>query len=314
MNKHNFIGEMKSGMEVDGYYVLVRKAEKLTKHGDPFLSMVLSDSTGRADAVMWKEGVTKWGTDFERNQVVRIKGKTEEYNDKVQIVAERVGVADPNNYDSKWFLPISPVSVENIITQIKENLEIIKDEKLKELVNLFLSDEELFSKFETAPGAVNLHHAYLGGLAHHTLGVMNLCLDMASRYPNISRDLLIVAALFHDIGKIQENTWDVSFARTADGDLLGHIIQGIQIVRPMIEKVSLDKETRLNLEHCLIAHHGFYEYGSPKLPMTREALALHLADYADSHFDEFDRILEEVAHGEGTGPIRFLDNRKLYNL
>lgn len=314
MKDHVFISGMKSGMEIDDYYVLVRKAEKLTRNGDPYLTMIISDSTGRLDGVMWKEGVSKWGTDFNKGQVVRIRGKTEEYNERIQIIAERVGIADENNYDKKWFLPVAPVSIDSVITQLKENIALVKDKELKQLVDIFISNEELFEEFSTAPGAINLHHAYIGGLAHHTLGVMNLCIDMSNRYSSLNRDLLLVSALFHDIGKIRENNWDIGFTRTASGDLLGHIIQGLQIIRPMLDQVNLDEKTKLNLEHCLISHHGYYEYGSPKLPMTREALALHLADYADSHFDEYERMLEGIDEGEGTNSIRFLDGRKLYNL
>ncbi len=311
---HVYIDELKSGMDIDGYYVLVRKEEKLTKHGDPFLKMVLSDSSGKCDAMMWKEGVEKWGTDFESNTVVRVRGRTEEYIEKVQISVNRIGVADENNYDKEWFLPVAPVEIIEILSEIKNITDDIQDESLKELVSHFMSDKELYNDFTTAPGAVSLHHAYLGGLAHHTLGVMKVCLDFASRYPDLNKDLLIVAALFHDIGKTKENNWSISFGRTAEGDLLGHIIQGVQILKSMLEDVKLEKEIRLNLEHCMVSHHGYYEYGSPKLPMTREALALHLADYADSHFDEYNRILEKIEVGEGTSPIRFLDGRRLYNL
>jgi 3'-5' exoribonuclease len=314
MREHLFISDMKSGMDIDDYYVLVRKAEKLTRNNDPYLTMILTDSSGRLDGVMWKESVAKWGTDFKKGQVVRVRGKIEEFNDKIQVNAERVGIADENNYDKKWFLPVAPVSVESIITQLKDNLALVKDENLKQLINMFMSNEDMFEQFTTAPGAVNLHHAYIGGLAHHTLGVMNLCIDMSNRYSALNRDLLIVSALFHDIGKISENSWDVGFTRTASGDLLGHIVQGLQIIKPMLDRVYFDEKTRLNLEHCIISHHGYFEYGSPKLPMTREALALHLADYADSHLDEYERMLEGIDEGESTNSIRFLDGRKLYNL
>jgi len=311
--KHTFIEEMKSGISVDDYYVLAKKSDKTTKNGDPYLRLTLSDSTGRIDAMMWSDSIEKWGNDFEVNTVVRIRGKVGEFDSKPQLTIERIGVADEANYSPTWFLPLSPVSVEEVIDKIKKHCDSITNASLKELANKFFNSE-YFDDFFHAPGAANLHHAYIGGLAVHTLGVMDICCDFTNRYSTINKDLLLVAALLHDIGKTVENSWAVTFSRTPEGDLLGHIVQGVRIVDSLLSGIELEEKLRLNLEHCLVSHHGYYEYGSPKLPMTREALALHLADYADSHFEEYDMLLRDIDEGACTGSIRFLEGRKLYNI
>ena len=185
---------------------------------------------------------------------------------------------------------------------------------MKNLTKAFFDDEDIFFAYKTAPGAVSLHHAYVGGLAVHTLGVMKLSYEFANLYNTINRDLLLVAALFHDIGKTIENSWDLTFRRTNEGELVGHLIYSRDILKSLLSNVELDYNLALNLEHCILSHHGQYDFGSPKLPMTREAFALHIADLSDSRFEEFDKLLEPILPGQSTEPVRFLENRRLFKL
>ncbi len=310
---HIFISDFQKGQEIDDYYAVAKKLKKSTKAGSFFISLILSDRTGRVDAIVWNTTLAKFGEDYNENQVVRVCGRVDEYDGKIQIVVEKIGIGDPTKYESSWFLPQSPIPVEDIMRQINAMVASVGDEKLKQMAVSFLGDENLSQSFRVAPGAVYLHHAYLGGLAAHTLAVMKFCDSLCQLYP-LNRDLLIVAALFHDVGKMVENTWELIFKRTIEGELVGHLIISRDILREFTKSTGIAPEVALHLEHCILSHHGQYLYGSPKLPMTREAFALHVADLADSRFEEFERELKNIAQGESTEPIRYLDNIKLFNL
>ncbi|HNY61718.1 MAG TPA: OB-fold nucleic acid binding domain-containing protein [Caldisericia bacterium] len=310
---HTFISDFQKGQEIDDYYAVAKKTKRSTKNGSYFISLTLSDRTGRVDAVVWNATLTKFGEDYNENQVVRVCGRVDEYDGKVQIVVEKIGIGDATRYEASWFLPQSPVPVDDVMKQILSLVASVKDEKLKLLAESFLGSEDYSPNFRVAPGAVYLHHAYLGGLAVHTLGVMKICDFLCQLYP-LNRDLLIVASLFHDVGKMVENTWELIFKRTIEGELVGHLIISRDILREFTKSVGIATEVALHLEHCILSHHGQYLYGSPKLPMTREAFALHVADLADSRFEEFERELKNIAQGESTDPIRYLDNIRLFNL
>lgn len=311
---HVMISDFAKDQEIDDYYVCVKKVLKQTKNGDGYISVTLSDRTGRIEGKMWKEAVAKCGDDFEQDKVVRIKGKISEYDNKMQIVIERAGNGDPSKYDLGWFLPQSPYPIADVLAEMDAILDEIQDAKLRDVVTVFKSNEKMYEEFKIAPGAVALHHAYIGGLAVHTLGVIKFAKSICALYPTLKKDVLLTASLFHDIGKMVENTWDLTFKRTSEGELIGHIIISRDILRECMAKVGLDAHTALNLEHCILSHHGHHEYGSPKLPSTREAYALHIADLADSRFEEYDRLIANLAPGESTEPIRFLDNVRLFNI
>ncbi len=314
MNNHVFIKEFTPGQQFQDYYVCLKKTERQTKEGKPYIQFTVSDKTGTVDGKMWENSIKEFGADFAEKSVVVIRGRIDLYEGRLQMIAERIGKADPKNFDQSWFLPQSPVEITDILSELNELLTSIKDHGLKRVVGAFFDDPEIADSFKTAPGATNLHHAYIGGLAHHTLCVMKFCDHLAQLYPAIDRDVVLTAALFHDIGKTRENSWDLNFERTDEGELIGHIIISRDIFQKCAHIAELDPRLTIHIEHCILSHHGAYEYGSPKLPMTIEAFALHLADLGDSRMDEYFRMLEKVPEGGSTDRIKFLDNRKLFRL
>jgi 3'-5' exoribonuclease len=315
VNNHTYIKDFANGQQISqDYYVCTKKIERQTKDGKPYIQFTVSDKSGQIDGKMWDNAIKEFGADFSEKSVVVIRGRIDLYEGRLQMVADRIAKADSKNYDATWFLPQSPVGIADILTEMTVLLSSIKDHGLKRVVGAFFDDPEIADNFKTAPGATNLHHAYIGGLAHHTLCVMKFCDHLTQLYPTIDRDVLLVAALFHDIGKTKENSWDLSFERTNEGELIGHIIISRDIFRDCAKRSELEPRLTTHIEHCILSHHGSHEYGSPKLPMTVESFALHLADLGDSRMDEYFRMLEKVPEGGSTDRIKFLDNRKLFRL
>lgn len=314
MNNHVYIKELSSGQVFQDYYVCLKKSERQTKDGKPYIQFTISDKSGTVDGKMWENSIKEFGADFSEKTVVVLRGKADLYEGRMQVIADRIGKADPKNFDPLWFLPQSPVEITDIMNELGELVSSIKDQGLKKVVGAFFNDSEIADSFKTAPGATNLHHAYIGGLAHHTLCVMKFCDHLTQLYAGIDRDVLLVSALFHDIGKIRENSWDMCFERTDEGELIGHIIISRDIFLACAKIAQLEPRLTMHIEHNILSHHGIHEYGSPKLPMTVEAFALHLADLGDSRMDEYFRMLEKVPEGGSTDRIKFLDNRKLYRL
>ena len=315
MNNHTYIKDYQQGMQfAQDYFVCMKRADRQTKDGKPFVQFTVSDKTGQIDGKMWDNSIKEFGADFSDKMVVVIKGKIEMYEGRLQMIAERIAKADPKNYDPLWFLPQAPVPIEEIMKDITDLTTSIKDLGLKKVVDAFFADSEISADFKSAPGATNLHHAYIGGLAHHTLGVMKFCDKLSLLYPTLDRDVMLVASLFHDIGKTRENSWNLYFERTDEGELIGHIIISRDIFLACAKIAELEPRLVIHIEHSILSHHGSHEYGSPKLPMTAEAFALHLADLGDSRMDEYFRMLEKVPEGGSTDRIKFLDNRKLFRL
>ncbi len=311
---HTMIADFAKDQTVDDYYVCVKKIKKLTKNGDEYIFVILSDRSGRIEGRMWKESIERFGDSFEASQVVRIKGKVSDYDGKMQLILERAGIGDATKFDKSWFLPQSPFDLDQAQKEIQMIMGEVEGAQLKELVKAFFDDEQLAENFKVAPGAVSIHHAYIGGLMVHTLGVLKLCKAFCGLYPSLSKDVLLCAALFHDTGKMFENTWDLMFQRTLEGELVGHLIISRDILKSCIAKVSVEPNIALALEHAVLSHHGQYEYGSPKLPMTREACVLHLSDLADSRIEEFESLLKNIPPGESTEPVKFLEHRRLFNI
>lgn len=315
MNNHVYIKDFQHGLQISqDYFVCLKKTDRLTKDGKPYVQFTVSDKSGQIDGKMWENSLKEFGADFTEKSVVVFRGRVDLYEGRLQMIADRIGKADPRNYDSSWFLPQSPIEIAEILAETTSLLSSIKDHGLKRLVGVFFDDPDIIDNFKNAPGATNLHHAYIGGLAHHTLCVMKFCDHLVQLYGNIDRDVLLVSALFHDIGKIKENSWDMCFERTDAGELIGHIIISRDIFLQCAKVAELDPRLVMHIEHNILSHHGVHEYGSPKLPMTVEAFALHLADLGDSRIDEYFRMLEKVPEGGSTDRIKFLDNRKLFRL
>lgn len=282
LEKQTYVRDMSPGIRIDDHFFLAEASLGQARNG-PFWKLTLQDASGRVDAKIWSPASRDYDG-LASGMFVRARGMVESFRDQPQVNVESLGVVDPGDVDLVHFVPAGEHSPEDLF----QRLEMLLKEHLKfkpwlKFCRKVLDDEKIRSSFINAPGAKTVHHAYLGGLLEHTLAVAELCMDTCDRYPQLDRQLLLTAAAFHDLGKAWELTPGPVFDYTDQGRLLGHIVIGLDKLRPFLARAKdLDENLKLQLEHVILSHHGEYEYGSPRLPMTAEALVLHHMDNLDA--------------------------------
>lgn len=269
---------MSPGSPVEGRYLVARKELRQGGRAGVYLDLTLCDPTGRVPAKVW-ENAGEITERFQQGDVVAVQGMAETYRGELQLRLDSVRAVPDDEADPTAFLPRSQKDMAVVERRLAEVAKSIVTPDLRELVTGFFRDPEFRRGFFTAPGAKVMHHAYVGGLAEHTWEVVEICLCVAEVFPQLDRDLLLTAAILHDIGKMEELRWDTAFDYTDVGQLVGHIVLGERRVREAAEAISdFPEELRLRLSHMLLSHHGTKEYGSPVEPMTAEAIALHHAE------------------------------------
>ena len=239
--------------------------------------------------------------DFDALDYIDVMGDVTSFAGAMQLNIKRVRKASEDEYNPADYLPVSENSTDDMYSQLKAFIDSVQDSYLSALLkNLFIEDEKFIKAFEGHSAAKTVHHGFIGGLMEHTLGVARLCDYMSKAYPVINRDLLITAALLHDIGKTRELSSLPLNDYTDEGQLLGHIIIGAQMIHDLIKEIPdfpLDLENQL--VHCILAHHGEYEYGSPKKPALAEAMALNLADNTDARMETMKELLNNAGEEAG---------------
>ena len=287
------------GAPFSGYFVIEHVEIRKHRTGEPFLRLVLSDKTGTFQALWWKPPKDADLTVFKKGDVVFVEGHVEYFNGNLQPKLTQIRVAREGEYDPKKFVCESRFPVEEQFTQLLELIESINNPFLKKLLESFFYDDRFVEEFLRAPAGKTIHHACIGGLLEHTLGVAEICETVAKRYKSIDRDLLITAAILHDVGKVHEYSVETAIDRTDEGILLGHLYMGCEMVAFKIAEIEgFPKELKTKLIHCILAHHGQYEHGSPKKPKTLEAVALAYADALDSKVKGFEEFIERELGGE----------------
>jgi 3'-5' exoribonuclease len=308
-----YISQFGSGDVIDSVFLVQRKELRTTKNGSLYIQTQLADRTGVIDARMW-DASSRFFESLENESFLRIKGKTEIYQNRMQLIIISIAKTDQSEIKLADYLPSTEKDVNNMFSELKSIVNSIKQPHLKKLVTIFFEDKELCKKFCTAPAAVQYHHAFLGGLLEHTMSVAQLGIKIAPLYPTVNRDLLICGILFHDIGKITELCYDRNLHYSDEGQLVGHLISGIQIVDEKAKQVEGFPKTLLDLlKHMILSHHGEYEWGSPKLPMTVEALTLHYLDNLDAKIHAFNKAIanDKDLKDNWTGFNKMFD-RKLF--
>ncbi|MBE5968439.1 MAG: HD domain-containing protein [Lachnospiraceae bacterium] len=287
-----YIQELRENDYIKNEIYLCKTKQMLTgKSGKNYVSLLLQDKTGTVDAKIWD--LNSETGQYEAMDFVHIDARVTTFQDALQLNVSRIYKAQEGEYYPEDYFPMTSQDIEGMYQEIKKFISSVKEPNLKALLEqFFLKDDEFIKKFKGHSAAKSVHHGFVGGLLEHTLSVTKMCQYFAETHPIIHRDLLISAALFHDIGKMQELSSFPENDYTNDGQLLGHIFIGANEVSAQIKKMSkfpvkLEKE----LLHCILAHHGELEYGSPKKPATIEALALHLADNADAKLETMTEIL-----------------------
>ena len=286
----------REGMHISDVYLCKNKQIALTKAGKEYGNLVLQDKTGTIDAKIWDLGSPGIGN-FETMDYVYIDADVTVFMNSNQLSIKRIRKADESEYIPGDYLPVSKKDIGLMYEELLGFVRTIKNPYLRRLADSYFTEDKEFAKaFQFHSAAKSVHHGFVGGLLEHTLSVVKLCDYYAGYYPLINRDLLITAAMFHDIGKTKELSAFPENDYTDDGQLLGHIIIGTEMVGARIRSIpGFPEKLAAELKHCILAHHGELEYGSPKKPALIEALALNFADNTDAKL----QTMTELLHGAG---------------
>ena len=289
-----YIETLREGERVSEVYLVKFKQAALTKPGKSYDNVILQDKTGTIDAKIWDPGSV--GIDeFEAMDYVAVTGDVTSFQGNLQMSIKRARKVGEGEYDPKDYLPVSQKDIDQMYEELKALIASVKNPYLNQLLNAFFGDADFEKRFKFHSAAKSVHHGFVGGLLEHTLSVTKNCDYFANTYPILNRDLLLTAAMFHDIGKLQELSTFPENDYTDAGQLLGHIMIGAEQVGMKIREISgfpviLENE----LKHCILAHHGELEYGSPKKPALAEAVALSFADNIDAKMETVTEMFHNV--------------------
>ena len=305
-----YIETLREGEKLGDIYLCKSRQSALTKSGKAYENVILQDKTGTLDAKIWDPGSPGIG-DFDALDYVYVVGDVTSFQGSLQLSIKRATRADEGEYDPSDYLPMSRKNIDEMYQELMNYMKKIKNPFLLKLAESFFVDNEAFIRlFKNHSAAKSVHHGFVGGLLEHTLSVVKLCDFYADQYDYLNRDLLITAAMFHDIGKTKELSAFPANDYTDDGQLLGHIVIGVELVGLGIRRIpDFPKRLASELKHCIVAHHGELEYGSPKKPALAEAAALNFADNTDARMETFREILMGTATtDEWLGYNRFVDS------
>lgn len=295
-----YVKDLKEGDRVFDIYLCKHKQAAVTKNGKPYENVILQDKTGTIDAKVWEPNNPGIG-DYDALDYIEVYGEVNSFQGVLQVSVKRIRVCNDGEYDPAEYLPVSSKSINGMYNELLELIGSIENPYLKKLLEAFFVEDEAFVKaFKNSSAAKTVHHGFVGGLLEHTLSVTKLCDYYCGAYPILKRDLLLAAAMCHDMGKTKEISPFPQNDYTDDGQLLGHIVMGSQMVAEKAAGIEGFPHGLLaEIQHCILAHHGKYEFGSPKIPALIEALALNYADDTDAKLETFKEILE--SNSENTG-------------
>jgi len=295
-----FIAEIKPQQELASLFVAADKQLRTARNGTQYLNLKLSDKTGDITARMW-EKAAEAALNFRAGDIIFVRGRSELYQDKLQLNIAEILPVPPGGFDPSDFLPVCPYDRDVLFEQLEKLLANVADGPLKKLCAAFMADAALMAKFRLCPAARAMHHAYIGGLLEHTVSVVTLIYRICNHYPDLDRDLMITGAFLHDIGKIEEFVYDTHIAYSDAGRLVGHMVLGTQMLDEKIRAIEgFPRETALVLKHLILSHHGEAQFGAVKLPASKEAIALHFADDLDAKINAVRRILSKAGDEEST--------------
>lgn len=303
-----YIETLKDGERISEVYYVKQKQIALTRTNKEYGNVILADKTGQIDTKIWD--LNSGGIqEFEVGDFVDVSGQISSYNGSLQFKVERIRVANEDEYVISDYVPSSRYDVEDMFKELLGFVDSVKNEYLKQLLNSFFRNDAIFVKaFKNTSAAKTVHHGFTGGLLEHSLSVTRLCDKMAANYDYLNRDLLISAAMLHDAGKTRELSEFPKNDYTDEGNFLGHIVIGYEMVMEKIKKIEGFPEIlKLEIGHCILAHHGELEYGSPKKPAIAEAIALSMADNIDAKLETLREALEAKDTNDWIGFNRWLD-------
>jgi len=303
LQKVTFVKDLVPGVPVRDLFCITSAKNGQAKNG-PYWSLTLEDATGSVEAKIWSPASQAYDN-LAQGQFVLVEGMAGSYRDKPQISVDRLEIVPAEAIpDMSLFVASSETSPAELLAELEALCrDQIRHKPWRKFCLKVLGTLDIRERVLNAPGAKAIHHSYLGGLLEHTLAVCRICAAFCDLYPSLDRDVLVAAAMFHDLGKAWELTSGAVRDYTDEGRLLGHIILGLEVLEPFLKKAQdLDPEFVTHFKHIIVSHHGEYEFGSPKRPKTPEAFVLHFADNADSKlntvFGAFSRDSDEGEEGD----------------
>lgn len=304
-----YIRDYKESDKIFDIYLCKHKVSAMTKNGKPYESLILQDRTGTIDAKIWdpnNAGIA----DFEALDYIEVYGDITSFQNALQVNVKRIRKCQEGEYDPADYLPVSKYDIEEMYGELLAYIDKVKNPFLNELLqSFFVADQDFINAFKKSSAAKTVHHGFVGGLLQHTLSVVKLCEFYCRAYPRLNRDLLISAAICHDMGKIKELSLFPQNDYTEEGQFLGHIVIGTEMVGEKIRSIpDFPALLASELKHCILAHHGEYEFGSPKKPAIMEALALNFADNTDAKLETFTELLDNTTETGWLGFNRLFDS------
>ena len=304
-----YIKEYKDGDRMLGIYLCKHKVSAVTKNGKPYDSLILQDKTGTVDAKVWDPnhaGIAE----FDSLDYIEVHGDITCFQGALQVNVKRVRKCQEGEFDPADYLPVSKYNIEDMYAELLVYIDKVKNPFLNELLqDFFVADQDFITLFKKSSAAKTVHHGFVGGLLQHTLSVVRLCEFYCQAYLKLNRDLLISAAICHDMGKVKELSLFPQNDYTEEGQFLGHIVIGTEMVSERIRKIpGFPVLLASELKHCILAHHGEYEFGSPKKPAIMEALALNFADNTDAKLETFTELLDNATETGWMGFNRLFDS------
>jgi len=308
-----FVEDIRPGDSIEQAFLVREKDLRTSRSGSLYIDLELMDKTGVVPAKFWDASQLLYGS-FDRGDFVAVKAIAESYRDRLQLVVTHLRRLEPSEADITEFLPQTKKDVGALLARLREVAAGVGNPHLRALLEAFLGDREFVARFKQVPGGVSIHHASLGGLLEHTVAVVELALVVAERYPNLDRDLLVAGSILHDVGKVESFDCSRGFRYTDAGGLIGHLPLGASMVERRAGAITGFPRPLLDhLLHMILSHHGDYQYGSPVLPATAEAIALHYLDNLDAKLNAFETaLLADIDEADEWTEWSRVFNRRLF--
>jgi 3'-5' exoribonuclease len=297
MSRH-YVSQLAHNEQVDQVFLASSKQLRPNRNGNLYLQVDLSDRSGSINARLWNASETDY-KNFENGDYVHVDGSTQLFQGNIQLIATRIRKARPDEVNEADYKTLQSDEIQQFQHRLTKILGKLQSRPLSRLVDAFLSDKDFMAKFTQAPAGMKNHHAYQGGLLEHVVNLMELILVVAPCYPQLNLDKLLVGAFLHDVAKVDELSYDRDIAYTDEGQLLGHLVLAISMIDEKIRQIvqqdgqPFPKQLLTEIKHLVLSHHGQYDYGSPKLPMTLEAITLHLLDNLDAKLANFTQLMSD---------------------
>jgi 3'-5' exoribonuclease len=312
-----FVRDMADGAAIEEVYLVMDKQVRANRNGNMYLQIELRDRSGAIGARLWN-APDPLVRSFESGDFLLVQGKVQLFQGALQMILSRLERVEMEKVNLADFLPHTEQDVSKLYERLCILLRKMDDPHLRTLAECFLMDRDFTEGFCKAPAGVRNHHAYLGGLLEHVVTLMESADRIAPLYPDLNRDLLLMGVFLHDIGKVRELNYDRAFSYSDEGQLIGHLVIGVEMLDEQVRRVPdltgepFPRELLLRLKHLIVSHHGSLEFGSPTLPMTPEAIALHYLDNLDAKIHSFTRDIREDRGASSWTPYSQATQRRLF--